>query len=75
MFHLIWSRVFSVVDLVTMPRARLDVVFLQALVRRFGDLVGCYRLLFDRPARLGNINAAQRCLAIEYKSRRRNGRR
>jgi hypothetical protein len=31
--------------------------------------------IFDRPARLGNINAAQRCLAIEYESRRRNSRR
>ena len=34
----------SMMNLVTVRRARMDTMFLYALVRRFGDLVGGHRL-------------------------------
>jgi hypothetical protein len=40
--HLIWFRMLSVMDLVTIRRAGMIPVFLHSLLRHFGDFVGSH---------------------------------
>ena len=54
MFHLIWHRMLSLMDLVTTRRARMNTMFVHALVRRFGDLVRCHRLRCGRIVRVSD---------------------
>jgi len=58
--HLTWLRVLCMMDLVTMRRARMNDVFLYALVRRFGDLVRTHRLGCGRVGRAGNAGCERR---------------
>ena len=61
----------SMMNLVTVRRARMDTMFLYALVRRFGDLVGGHRLRRGR-RRVGD--AGCECRRGQHSGREQNGR-
>ena len=53
-FHLLRFRMLGMMNLVTMRRARMNTMFLHALVGRFSDLIGGHRLRGRRIGRAGD---------------------